>query len=249
MNLVPLQAVNTYMYKFLFHLILLFLLPVYGTAAGDKDSIYIRYKNKTYPQVLEAPLQEALNYYPEFKALEIDFVYSNNIATALMEAQPDVPSLFNGRKKRRYKVYMTAYITVNGVATPIDQLPHDVLLGWFTHELGHIKDYESRSTLNLMWFGVAYYFSAEYKIKAERQADLYAIQKGCGPYIIATKNFVLNSSDLPDFYKNKIRSLYMSPEEVAQIIENELELEDVEEYNKEQTSETQALEAETKQKK
>jgi hypothetical protein len=237
------------MHKLLFSTLLVFFLQPLLHASGDQDSIYIRYQNKTYPQVLEKPLLEALSYYPEFKALQIDFVYSGNIATALMEAQPYVPSLLKERSERRYKVYMTSGIKINGVITPIENLPNEVLLGWFTHELGHIKDYENRSTANLLWFGIAYYFSAEYKIKAERQADLYAIQKGCGPFIIATKNFVLNSSDLPEFYKSKIRNLYMSPEEVAQIIENELELEDVEEYNKEEQAETQVLESETEKKK
>ncbi len=209
------------------------LLPV-SSFATERDSLATYFSQKTYPPSLESVLLEALSYYPEFKDLPIAFEYSEQISTALMEAQPDVNSLFRARKHRKYTVFMTPALMVDGVPTSINKLPHDVLLGWFVHELGHIKDYEKRSTWGMIWFGIAYYFSADYKISAERQADLYAISKGCGKYLIATKNFILSSADLPAFYKRKIRSLYMSPEEVAQIIEDELELEEVEEYNREE---------------
>ncbi len=208
-------------------------ISLFVKATAPADSLAEFYTHKDIPDSLNQAVLEALTYYPEFKSLPITFKYTDQISTALMEAQPEFSTVLKPKKFRAYYVYMTPALIIKGEVTPLHKLPHDVLLGWLVHELGHIKDYESRNGIQMVWFGLAYSLSANYKIKAERQADLYAIQKNGGPYIIATKNFILNSADLPEFYKRKIRNLYMSPEEVAQIIEKELELEDVEEYNEE----------------
>jgi hypothetical protein len=222
------------MNKYVFSLIVVLGWCTTLAKQNPKDSLQAYFGNKYYPDSIETTVLEALSYYPEFKNLPINFEYGDRITLALMEAQPDFSSVLCAKSRRRYNISMTPAIMVNEVPTPLHKLPHDVLLGWLVHELGHIKDYESRNGLQLTWFGIAYSLSTKYKIKAERQADLYAISRNTGKYLIATKNFILNSSDLPEAYQDKIRKLYMSPEEVAQVIEDELELKAVEDYNTDQ---------------
>lgn len=41
-------------------------------------------------------------------------------------------------------------------------------------------------------------------------------------YIIATKNFILNYSGISETYKARIKRLYLSPEEIMQLV-NELD--------------------------
>src|SRR5690606_41261583 len=90
------------------------------------------------------------------------------------------------------------------------------------HELGHIVDYRNKSAFGLMIFGFRYVTSENYIIDAERVADTYAVEHGMGNYILKTKNFILNHTDLSESYKNRIKRLYLSPEEIVVLV-NELE--------------------------
>ena len=108
----------------------------------------------------------------------------------------------------------------------IKDIPPDVLIGWLGHELGHIVDYRNRSAFGLIIFGMRYVTSENYIMEAERVADTYAVEHGMGDYILKTKNFILNHTALSESYKNRIRRLYLSPEEIVVLVNN---LEKVEE--------------------
>jgi hypothetical protein len=99
------------------------------------------------------------------------------------------------------------------------------MIGWIGHELGHIMDYEARSSIGMIGFGFGYVFSKKYVHKAERIADTYAVERGMADYIIATKNFILDHTELPQAYKNKIARLYLSPDDIVELV-TELEEEE-----------------------
>src|SRR5690625_4767656 len=100
------------------------------------------------------------------------------------------------------------------------------MIGWLGHELGHVMDYRSRSGFGMMIFGLRYLYSKNYLKEAERRADSFAIRHGMGNYIIATKNFILNHSDISEKYKDRIRRLYLSPEEIMEMV-NTMEPEEI----------------------
>ena len=87
-------------------------------------------------------------------------------------------------------------------------------------------DYINRSAFGLIIFGMRYVTSENYIMEAERVADTYAVEHGMGDYILKTKNFILNHTALSESYKNRIRRLYLSPEEIVVLVNN---LEKVEE--------------------
>ena len=70
----------------------------------------------------------------------------------------------------------------------------------------------------MLVFGIKYLFSKDHIKEVERAADTFAIAHGMGYYIMETKNFILNHADISESYKLRIKSLYMSPEEVMQLI-------------------------------
>ena len=133
-----------------------------------------------------------------------------------MQAQPGFISILRGKNGRVYNINISALFKLTTTAIPIHQIPKDIMVGWIGHELGHIMDYESRNALDMIKFGVGYLFSANYIRQAEKIADTYAINHGLGNYIIQTKNFILNHSDLSEKYKKKIARLYLSPDEVVE---------------------------------
>lgn len=75
-------------------------------------------------------------------------------------------------------------------------------------------------------FGLRYLFQQSYLKNAERTADRFAIEHGMYDYIMATKNFILQNADLSPKYKNRIKRLYMSPEEIVQMV-NTMDKEEV----------------------
>ena len=85
--------------------------------------------------------------------------------------------------------------------------------------MGHIMDYRDRSGFNLLIFGVRYLLSNKHIREAERAADTYAVNRGMGEYILATKDFILTHAHLSDVYKARIKRLYLSPEEIMELVE------------------------------
>lgn len=176
--------------------------------------------NKLIPDLLREEILLALSYYPELLPTRIEFVILDpSIKKSIMLAQPLVPTLFKPRAERGYVIKISRYFKGDLQPLPIETIPQNILIGWVGHELGHIMDYLDRSAWSMIRYGVGYLFSRRYLMQAERAADLHAISHGLGEKIVATKNFILDHAHLPERYKEKIRQLYLSPEETVLLVE------------------------------
>lgn len=172
--------------------------------------------NKTIPQVISRNVLLALSFYPELINTRIRFVFKQNLRSSVMQAQPVFKTLLTNKASRAYQINISALFRLTRTAIPIHQLPDSIMIGWIGHELGHIMDFESRSTMGMIEFGLGYVFSSDYVKRAERVADDFAVRHGLGPYLIETKQFILNHAELPQAYKDKIARLYVSPEEIVE---------------------------------
>ncbi|GHA43700.1 hypothetical protein GCM10007103_26090 [Salinimicrobium marinum] len=196
-----------------------------------KQENIVHQENKIIPAQIEKEAKKALSYYPELKDIEIEFRYKDEIKKSFMQAQPKFSNLFKGKNSRSYYIFMSRKLNIEGDEFSMDEVPSDVIIGWLGHELGHIMDYREKSAVGLMIFGMRYVTSSRYIKEAERAADTYAVNHGMGEYILKTKNFILNNSDLSEAYKKRIARLYLSPEEIVVLV-NKLE-EDMEDSDKE----------------
>lgn len=203
---------------FLFGSISLFISPHNSFSQSDDPNSgenFIEYQNKTIPLEIAEATIEALSYFPELEDVSIDFVYKEKIKGAIMQAQPYLFSLFvNGKNNRKYKIKVTRQLEFAEGYYPIEQVPYDALVGWIGHELGHVMDYLNRSSANMMHFGAKYFLSNKKVVEAELTADGYAIGCGMGHHILANKNYILNNENFEDDYKEKIKNLYMSPDQI-----------------------------------
>lgn len=167
---------------------------------------------------LKSCFEEALVGFPELKDNQVRFE-KLKLKGYTMRAQP----VFNGgvwhRKTRHYRVQMSDHVKISLHVRP-KELPRDVLVGWYAHELGHIVDYHRKSLLSLIWFIIGYVFFPTHRAGAERRADLFALDRGFGDQLMATKVYILDKSSLPDRYKARIRKYYMSPDELELIIQD-----------------------------
>ncbi len=168
------------------------------------------------PENIKEETTIALSYYPSLCDVAITFKFKKKIKKSTMQAQPVFKTLFS--KNRKYVVLISKRFVIGDTTFKTEDIPKDILIGWIGHELGHIMDYENRSSLGLVWFGLKYVMSRSYIKKAERAADTYAVNSGMEAYILKTKEFILKQAGIPEKYRNRIKSLYLSPEEIMQIV-------------------------------
>ncbi|RMB56802.1 hypothetical protein EAX61_13375 [Dokdonia sinensis] len=175
-------------------------------------------ENKTIPKEIEAEAIKALEYYPELWDTDITFQFKDNIKKSTMQAQPRFNSIFRGKGKRSYIILISRKIQIDEEEFTIKDIPSDVIIGWLGHELGHVMDYRNRSSFGMIIFGLKYLYSTPHIQEVERTADTYAVRHGMGEYILKTKNFILEHASISEKYKQRMRSFYMSPEEVMHLI-------------------------------
>ncbi len=175
-------------------------------------------KNKQIPKVIAIQILMALSHYPELKDTHIRFLFTQKLKGSIMAARPVIRTLLGPRNKRIYDILISPVFKLQHAIEPIHQVEDDVLVGWIGHELGHIMDYERRNTWSVAKFGLLYWLSKRYVRKAERIADTFAVNRGMGHFILATKQFILGHSGLSTRYKNKIARLYLSPDDIVKLV-------------------------------
>jgi len=187
----------------------------------------MNYTQKEIPLAIKDQVEVALSYYPELKDTPIAFKFKKEIKKSTMQAQPTYSSIFKRRKSRGYIILISEKFHIEEEEFSILDVEDDVMIGWIGHELGHVIDYLNRSALGMIVFGIKYLFSTAHIQEVERAADTFAVQHGMYQYILATKNFILNNTSISPKYKNRIKKLYMSPEEIMDLV-NSLDIADVE---------------------
>ena len=176
--------------------------------------------NKVIPVKILEEAKVALSFFPELEDVRIEFKYKKNIDDSFMQAQPDFSDVFRRKSKRSYNIFISDRFLIKGDKVSLEDVPSDVLIGWFAHELGHVMDYRNRSAMGMVIFGLNYITSDKYLVEAERMADVYAVNNGTSKYILATKNFILNHAGFTDEYKRKIAKLYLSPDEILALVDD-----------------------------
>ncbi len=177
-----------------------------------------KYAQQTIPKSIEKEAKAALDFYPTLRHVGIEIKFKKNIKKSTMQAQPKFGSFFKPREYRDYVILISERFKISDKEFSTKDIPSDILIGWIGHELGHIMDYQDRSNLNLIWFGVKYLLSENHIIEAERAADTFAVAHGMESYILKTKDFILNNADITPSYKLRIEKFYLSPEEIMEIV-------------------------------
>ncbi len=156
-----------------------------------------------------------LNVLKEYEDLH-DFsitLYQKRVKSSTMQAQPLISFRDIFRSVKKYRIKLGVYVS-SSESLKVEDVPKKVLIGWFAHELGHLVDYLSYSSLGMIKYGLKYISSKSFKMKAEHEADYIAIKNGFKDEIIATKEWVLNHDLVGQKYKNVLNKYYLSIEQV-----------------------------------
>jgi hypothetical protein len=177
------------------------------------------YAQHIFPDEIAKEAKIALSHYPQLANTPIEFKFKKHIRKSTMQAQPEFLSVFKRRKHRSYRILISERIKIADSVYFTKDIPSEIMIGWLGHELGHVVDFEQRSGLNLIGFGIRYLASKKYIRGAERRADSYAVKYGMEEYILATKEFILKKAGLSQKYINRIKDLYLSPEEIMLLVQ------------------------------
>ena len=192
--------------------------PAGGACVGESMSETTHrclYQNVQSPQLKEW-FCEVLHQYPELADRTV-YLRKLNMRRSTMRAQPVLNGRFWRRAKREYRVDFSSHLDITE-HVKVQQLPRDVVVGWFAHELGHIVDYLHRPWVGMVSFGLGYALWSRYMRKAERRADQIAVNHGFGAEVLATKNYLMTHSTLPPHYKERLRKYYLSADELEGLI-------------------------------
>lgn len=176
----------------------------------------MRVGNKNYPGELKNEVEKALEYFPALAKTSIHFRWGYFTQHSFMLAQPKIPSLLRPKQKREYQIIIRKKFFLKNRHFANGRIPSQVMVGWLGHELGHLIDYKDRSSWNLIWFGIRYYFSTSFLIKAEISADQNAVDAGLTNELILSKEFGRNSRFFPTSYVRKLVALYPSIDQVIE---------------------------------
>lgn len=160
--------------------------------------------------------EEMLENYPPLHPHRL-ILQQKKLRKTTMRAQPLMKAYFTRKGYRSFLIQFSNATELDDKIS-IDEVPDDVLAGWFAHELGHVMDYLHRGFVEMMAFGLRYVSSRRYRKKVEHTADEYAIEYGMASKILATKKFILEHSYLPEKYKERIRKYYMSEKDVHKLV-------------------------------
>lgn len=176
---------------------------------------YIEYINIREERVKRI-FEEMLKNYPPLHAHRI-ILEQKKLRKTTMRAQPLMKAYFTRRGFRSFLIQFSNATELDDKIS-MEEVPDEVIAGWFAHELGHVMDYLHRGFVEMIVFGVRYVSSRRYRKKVEHAADEYAIEHGMAEEILATKKYILDHSDLPDSYKERIRKYYMSEKDVHKLV-------------------------------
>lgn len=205
-------------YDILFLFLLIAPCQIFSQSLAMNSTNEFNFTKKIIPESIKKEAKIALSHYPELRNTPIEFKFKTSIKKSTMQAQPTFESIFKRKKNRGYKILISKKFHIEHKEFDIENVESNVLIGWFGHELGHVMDYRDRSTLGMLIFGLKYLFSKAHLKEVERTADMIAVNHGMSRYILATKDFILNNVHISAEYKARIEKLYMSPEEIMEIV-------------------------------
>lgn len=169
---------------------------------------------------------KVLGQYPSLHKYDIE-VKRKTIKSSTMQAQPvfSLKGLFGGTPK--YRIKLNKYV-LDSDNIAIQDLPEEVIIGWFAHELGHLVDYETYSNTQMIWYGLKYLVSGAFRKQVEYEADYNALKSGFYDEVLASKRFLMNN-DIGENYVTKIKQFYLSIEDIQAFVEDQGLLDDDEE--------------------
>jgi hypothetical protein len=176
---------------------------------------------KTYPPRYEEQILIALSYYPELKNVPIHFRVKEKHTP--LSTRSSWSGLLKEQQKRDYVITISS--NTEQALTPIlfQNLSFNAQIGVIGHELGHVVEFRSMATLNIMEHA-AQNVSSKYVDHFEFKTDSICIAHGLGYQLLAWSTYVRhamhkdNWDGADNIHKPMMRERYMNPSTIKKRI-------------------------------
>jgi len=157
----------------------------------------------------------ALTHFPELINVRITFKEKKLHST--MATRPKGLEVLHKKGKREYVIYIN---TTDKVNVPVDHTSFNAQVGVIGHELAHIVDYESKSTMRLLANGFGY-LSNSFRQKLEHKTDKSTIAHGLGWQLYDWSFYVIHYEDITPKYLEYKKKIYLKPGEIETLLNQE----------------------------
>jgi len=197
----------------------------FKAATYDAASYEAFAKNKKIPKEIREQALIALSFYPELEDTKIIFRLKKRKTP--LTSRPRISNVFRGKKNRTYVITISSETKHYLAPILFSNLPYNAQVGVLGHEIGHIVEYKTKSSLQLI--GLSFkLFNSDYVDSFEFNTDKRTVEHGLGYQLLDWSIFVrkaLNvvewkgaSVDLSDGNKPEATQRYMNPETIRKHI-------------------------------
>jgi len=183
--------------------------------------------NKTIPTSIRAQVLTALSYYPELKELKVVFRLKKRKTP--LTSRPRISSIFRRNKNRTYVITISTKSNERLEPILFQNLPYNAQIGVIGHELGHIVEYNSKRSFQIL--GLSFkILSPKFVNSFEFNTDRVAIEHGLGYQLKDWSVFVRKalkitewqgaSKDVDAGNATDVDQRYMNPETIQKYIDN-----------------------------
>lgn len=183
--------------------------------------------NKTIPSQYMKQILIALSYFPELKSACIEFRVMKTCKAPLTTI-PSFSSILKSQQKRKYIITIRNLQSKNLEPILFENLPYNAQIGVIGHELSHVVDFSSQSSLQLISDGINH-VSYKYVDHFEYRTDSICIAHGLGYQLLEWSKYVrislqrnnwIGAGNVEEEKKSK-RERYMNPSTILRRIEEE----------------------------
>jgi len=182
-------------------------------------------RNKKIPEELKQQALTALSFYPELVDTKIIFRIKKRKTP--LTSRPRISNVFKAKKNRTYIITVSS--EAKDYLSPIlfSNLPYNAQVGVLGHEIGHVIEYKSKSSFQLI--GLSFkLFNSAFVDSFEFNTDKRTVEHGLGYQLLDWSTYVRKalgivewkgaSEALSEGNKPEASQRYMNPETIEKYI-------------------------------
>ncbi len=192
------------------------------------SKLYVDYAtNKKIPESIRPQVLTALSFYPELKEAKIIFRFKKRKTP--LTSRPRIFSVFKEKKKRTYVITISSETKRHLAPILFSKLPYNAQVGVLGHEIGHVVEYNEKSSLQII--GLSFkLFNSAFVDSFEFKTDKRTVEHGLGYQLLDWSIFVRKALNITEWKgaskelsvgnKLEVNQRYMNPATIGAYIKN-----------------------------
>lgn len=160
-------------------------------------AIYSGYASKKkIPDAIKMQVLTALSFYPELKEAKVVFRLKKRKTP--LTSRPRISNIFKKKKNRTYVITISTETSERLAPILFQNLPYNAQVGVIGHELGHIAEYSTKNSFQILGLSVKI-LSSKFVDTFEFNTDRIAIEHGLGYQLYDWSAFVRKALNITEW--------------------------------------------------